>query len=207
MKAIIATFEEPESSHSFEIAVFDESHYSQMEQFFAEIKPYGREYPGPYFSIADYTPPVLNPQKLSDFFSPPKDVTPKQLMNEIMYDFWSDDKPPGTKLTVIVAETEQTRKAQSKLPPDFGTDSTLEPPDHPVEHAPKGRTVWDEIRDYRQPYSEWREAVSEIATEQYNDPYGQDPTSKLLDEHWEQLYEEGWTPLEALSHRPEETHD
>lgn len=72
MKAIIATYEEPESSHSFEIAVFDDSGYERMEEFFAEIKKFDHDYPGPTFSIIDYKLPPINPVRLEDFFSPPK---------------------------------------------------------------------------------------------------------------------------------------
>jgi hypothetical protein len=59
--------------------------------------------------------------------------------------------------------------------------------------------VWHEVRRYVQPYKEWREVVSEIHTERYNDAYGQDPTSKLGEQYWENLYKLGLTPEETIN--------
>lgn len=112
MKAIVVTYEEPESSHSFEIATFDEAEYPLMDVMFAEIVKHEQPYPGPYFSIRDYTPPPHNPQKLEDFFKPPQKATPFQFVVEDWTGPLAARKEPlGKQL-----------RTPKPLSPDFGTD-------------------------------------------------------------------------------------
>jgi hypothetical protein len=52
------------------------------------------------------------------------------------------------------------------------------------------------------PYQVWRREVSDIHTKRYNDPYGQDPTSKMGEDYWRELFLRDLTPQQTVNPPP-----